>query len=429
MSSISKLEKEKSKLIQEKCQLILGQMLRDEDNKFCVDCDAKGPRWASWNLGIFLCIRCAGIHRNLGVHISRVKSVNLDTWTPEQVVTLQQMGNSRARAVYEANLPDNFRRPQTDSTLESFIRAKYEHKKYIAKEWVAPPPVKVSWDAEIEFELKQKKEAKRKASNSPSSTGVSLPAPVATTKPASAVPKPEPSPIPSAVKETPSMSGPAATAAVSTPSHDLLGLDISLNSSSSDVFGALISGPAPVSTVNGASAAAEVAQNVKSSEEDSFFNQKLPSTTTEKKTLDKNSILALYNQGGSSNSLPGAVLPGANMFSQPSVFGNHQVAFNQQLAAPMGMVPTQIPQNLAFSNGAYGMPAGMPVNQLPQQMAGLSLGASPFARPAGPQMTANMTPNMIPGLSFGSGIAPAQAPVNQMNQPFNGQSMSQNFWQ
>ena len=44
-----------------------------------------GPRWASWNLGIFLCIRCAGIHRNLGVHISRVKSVNLDSWTPEQV--------------------------------------------------------------------------------------------------------------------------------------------------------------------------------------------------------------------------------------------------------------------------------------------------------------------------------------------------------
>lgn len=46
-----------------------------------------GPRWASWNIGVFLCIRCAGIHRNLGVHISRVKSVNLDSWTPEQVVS------------------------------------------------------------------------------------------------------------------------------------------------------------------------------------------------------------------------------------------------------------------------------------------------------------------------------------------------------
>lgn len=53
------------------------------------------------------------------------------------------MGNSRARAVYEANLPDNFRRPQTDSALEAFIRSKYEHKKYIAKEWVQPPLPKV----------------------------------------------------------------------------------------------------------------------------------------------------------------------------------------------------------------------------------------------------------------------------------------------
>ena len=60
-------------------------MLKDEDNKYCVDCDSKGPRWASWNLGMFLCIRCAGMHRNLGVHISKVKSVNLDTWTPQQV--------------------------------------------------------------------------------------------------------------------------------------------------------------------------------------------------------------------------------------------------------------------------------------------------------------------------------------------------------
>lgn len=44
-----------------------------------------GPRWASSNLGIFFCIRCSGIHRNLGVHISKVRSVNLDTWTADQI--------------------------------------------------------------------------------------------------------------------------------------------------------------------------------------------------------------------------------------------------------------------------------------------------------------------------------------------------------
>ncbi|KAK2189973.1 hypothetical protein NP493_92g04023 [Ridgeia piscesae] len=136
----SKLDRDRAKLLQDKHQGILCDLLKDEDNKYCVDCDAKGPRWASWNLGIFLCIRCAGIHRNLGVHISKVKSVNLDSWTSEQIAMMQEIGNSRGRAIYEANLPDNMRRPQTDSALEAFIRAKYEQKKYIAKEWIQPRP-------------------------------------------------------------------------------------------------------------------------------------------------------------------------------------------------------------------------------------------------------------------------------------------------
>uniref|UniRef100_A0A8C6ZI11 Small ArfGAP 1 n=1 Tax=Nothoprocta perdicaria TaxID=30464 RepID=A0A8C6ZI11_NOTPE len=91
------------------------------------------PRWASWNTGVFICIRCAGIHRNLGVHISRVKSVNLDQWTPEQIQCMQEMGNTKARLLYEANLPENFRRPQTDQAVEFFIRDKYEKKKYYDK--------------------------------------------------------------------------------------------------------------------------------------------------------------------------------------------------------------------------------------------------------------------------------------------------------
>ncbi|NXD11504.1 SMAP2 protein, partial [Nothocercus nigrocapillus] len=101
-----------------------------------------GPRWASWNIGVFICIRCAGIHRNLGVHISRVKSVNLDQWTQEQIQCMQEMGNGKANRLYEAYLPENFRRPQTDqhpfffcswggTAVEGFIRDKYEKKKYM----------------------------------------------------------------------------------------------------------------------------------------------------------------------------------------------------------------------------------------------------------------------------------------------------------
>jgi stromal membrane-associated protein len=44
-----------------------------------------GPRWASYSLGVFLCIRCAGIHRKMGTHISKVKSITMDQWTMEQI--------------------------------------------------------------------------------------------------------------------------------------------------------------------------------------------------------------------------------------------------------------------------------------------------------------------------------------------------------
>uniref|UniRef100_A0A8C8VF09 Small ArfGAP2 n=1 Tax=Pelusios castaneus TaxID=367368 RepID=A0A8C8VF09_9SAUR len=112
-------------------QAVLASLLLEEENKFCADCQAKGPRWASWNIGVFVCIRCAGIHRNLGVHISRVKSVNLDQWTQEQIQCMQEMGNGKANRLYEAYLPETFRRPQTDQAVEGFIRDKYEKKKYM----------------------------------------------------------------------------------------------------------------------------------------------------------------------------------------------------------------------------------------------------------------------------------------------------------
>lgn len=179
----SKADRERQRLVTDKCQSLIEVLLKDEDNKYCVDCDAKGPRWASWNLGIFLCIRCAGIHRNLGVHISKVKSVNLDAWTPEHVAYVQRMGNSRARAIYEANLPDDFRRPQTDTALESFIRAKYEHKRYIAKDYVDPGPPAPAFN--IDDELKKMKEQKRNKANASATRIISVPE-----LPANPVPRP-----------------------------------------------------------------------------------------------------------------------------------------------------------------------------------------------------------------------------------------------
>ncbi|KAL0073118.1 hypothetical protein F4703DRAFT_1899680 [Phycomyces blakesleeanus] len=83
-------------LLNEKHTIILKDLLSQSANMTCADCGKKDPRWASWNLGIFVCIQCSGIHRSLGTHISKVKSVDLDTWVPEQIDSMVQWGNGRA---------------------------------------------------------------------------------------------------------------------------------------------------------------------------------------------------------------------------------------------------------------------------------------------------------------------------------------------
>ncbi|CAL5341901.1 unnamed protein product [Camellia sinensis] len=109
---------------------ILEGLLKLPENRECADCKSKGPRWASVNLGIFVCMQCSGIHRSPGVHISKVRSATLDTWLPEQVAFIQSMGNEKANSYWEAELPPNYNRVG----IENFIRAKYEEKRWVAKD-------------------------------------------------------------------------------------------------------------------------------------------------------------------------------------------------------------------------------------------------------------------------------------------------------
>ncbi|RDY10683.1 putative ADP-ribosylation factor GTPase-activating protein AGD5 [Mucuna pruriens] len=119
-----------SKELNAKHKKILEGLLKLPENKECADCKAKGPRWASVNLGIFICMQCSGIHRSLGVHISKVRSATLDTWLPEQVAFIQSMGNEKANSYWEAELPTNYDRVG----IENFIRAKYEDKRWAARD-------------------------------------------------------------------------------------------------------------------------------------------------------------------------------------------------------------------------------------------------------------------------------------------------------
>uniref|UniRef100_A0A663LZ61 Arf-GAP with GTPase, ANK repeat and PH domain-containing protein 3 n=1 Tax=Athene cunicularia TaxID=194338 RepID=A0A663LZ61_ATHCN len=92
------------------------------------------PDWASLNLGALMCIECSGIHRNLGTHLSRVRSLDLDDWPSELLMVMTAIGNALANAVWEGAV-EGYPKPTPESSREEkerWIRAKYEQKLFLA---------------------------------------------------------------------------------------------------------------------------------------------------------------------------------------------------------------------------------------------------------------------------------------------------------
>ncbi|XP_038643508.1 arf-GAP with GTPase, ANK repeat and PH domain-containing protein 1 isoform X4 [Scyliorhinus canicula] len=129
--------KNKSRLASQNEAIALQSIRNSRGNSHCVDCEALNPDWASLNLGALMCIECSGIHRNLGTHLSRVRSLDLDDWPLELIRVMSSIGNEVANGIWEGSAQGRSK-PSPDSTREEkerWIRAKYKQKLFLV-----PPP-------------------------------------------------------------------------------------------------------------------------------------------------------------------------------------------------------------------------------------------------------------------------------------------------
>uniref|UniRef100_H2Y6R5 Uncharacterized protein n=1 Tax=Ciona savignyi TaxID=51511 RepID=H2Y6R5_CIOSA len=119
--------------LKELTQSIIDEVRRLPGNERCCDCNAPEPTWLSTNLGVLLCIECSGIHRDMGVHVSRIQSITLDDLGTSELLLARSVGNDNFNDIMEDKL-ENEMKPTSHSNMEerkSFIRGKYMARRYV----------------------------------------------------------------------------------------------------------------------------------------------------------------------------------------------------------------------------------------------------------------------------------------------------------
>ncbi|MCJ1482624.1 hypothetical protein MMC06_002790 [Schaereria dolodes] len=347
-------------------QQTIKSLLKLQGNKGCADCKRnKHPRWASWNLGVFVCIRCSGIHRGMGTHISRVKSVDLDSWTDEQLQSVLRWGNGRANKYWEAKLAPGH--VPSEAKIENFIRTKYESKRWVM-DGPMPDPSTLDTEGDDDVPLNLVQE-KAKLDRSASQKLAGTPAqpsgpPRRAAQNIDLIGDDVPGP-PVRPNTTDNISTRPPPPRASTPSKQLLGLD--------DFLGGSPDRPASASSTQ------------------------IGSTAPSRPDL-KQSILSLY-----------ATAPRSQPQAQPQRQNERQASFG-------GMHSSTTPQassfgglNDAFSGLSFAAPTSLPA-PLPQQQVKQSpftkLGSMPSQRsaPAPPQITS--PPQLSGGGFFDTGPKP-----------------------
>ncbi|KAK8190089.1 stromal membrane-associated protein [Phyllosticta capitalensis] len=385
-------------------QQTLKSLVKLEPNKSCADCKRnKHPRWASWNLGIFICIRCSGIHRGMGTHISRVKSVDLDSWTDEQLQSMLRWGNSRANKYWESKLaPGHI---PSEAKIENFIRTKYESKRWIMD---GPMPDPSTLDAEgdddvplnvVQEKAKLERSSSQRAAAATSSRST---APPVKRQPTMDIfgddttsPPSRPSTGPPPVTRPPPPKAEPAPPKQSKPGDSLLGLDFFGGSGSSTPT-------RPASTASSAPSNAPRADL-------------------------KQSILSLYaakpagqpavkhQHTGSSGSFGGLQSPGLQSpNSQSSPMGGLNDAFS---SLSMSMAPQQAPKPSPFADLMNATPkSATPASSHQQSGSSSGFGSGggffdslPAAKPANPPQPSRTFSSNSGFGDFSSSISPVAA--------------------